>query len=285
MIRCTRSLLAASALAALWLSAAPAGAQMAHVPENDWRQGDRHDALVRNAQKTQFFFELRFGPYLPDVDSGAAKGTPFQDVFGLDCSNGNQGSVKPRFLFGFEADYMPLRIPYVGLFGLGLGWSFTQFSNNTKFTNMDGCSQESTTLTIMPMNASAVLRVDELMRRTGIPIVPYGKFGAGVAWWRSSNDLGTEKVCGTADAPAACASSTEMAVGHGTGLTPTLHFALGGMIALNFIEPQASARLDQTTGVHHAYVFGEYYNDKLNLSQNVMRVGAQSFVGGLAVDF
>jgi hypothetical protein len=57
------------------------------------------------------------------------------------------------------------------------------------------------------------------------------------------------------------------------------------MLALNFIEPQASARLDQTTGVHHAYLFGEYYNDKLTLSQNVMRVGAQSFVGGLAVDF
>ncbi len=57
------------------------------------------------------------------------------------------------------------------------------------------------------------------------------------------------------------------------------------MLALNFLEPQASARLDASTGVHHAYVFGEYYNDQLTLSTNVMHVGVSSFVGGLAVDF
>ena len=57
------------------------------------------------------------------------------------------------------------------------------------------------------------------------------------------------------------------------------------MLSLNFLEPQASARLDASTGVHHAYVFGEYYNDQLTLSTNVLHVGVSSFVGGLAVDF
>ena len=51
------------------------------------------------------------------------------------------------------------------------------------------------------------------------------------------------------------------------------------------LEPQASARLDATTGVRHAYVFGEYYNDRLQLVTNAMHVEASSFVAGLAVDF
>ena len=69
------------------------------------------------------------------------------------------------------------------------------------------------------------------------------------------------------------------------GLTPSMHFALGGMLSLNWIEPQASARLDQTSGVHHAYVFGEYYNDRITLGSNVMHVGTSSWVAGLAADF
>jgi hypothetical protein len=286
-------LLAAAGALASWLSAGPALAQMSHVPETDWRQGDRHDALTRAAAKTNFFIEIRLGPYLPNVDAGVpGSATPFTDVFGLDCSTPASatftGSVKPRVLFGLEVDYTPLRIPYVGAVGPGLGWSFTSFSNQTQLTSssrtMPTCSQESTTLTIMPMHASVVLRADELMRRTGVPIVPYGKFGVGMAWWRSSNDLGTEKVCGSKASPAPCMAG-DTAVGHGTGLTPNLHFALGAMITLNWLEPQVSARLDQTTGVHHAYLFGEYYNDRLTIAPNVMKVGAQSGVGGLAIDF
>jgi hypothetical protein len=281
MRRATTALLAAAVGLASWLAAGPARAQMAHVPENDWRQNDRHDSLTRAAAKTNFFIEIRLGPYLPNVDAGVpGGGTPFTDVFGLDCSANPPvftGTVKPRVLFGLEVDYTPLRIPYVGAVGPGLGWSFTSFSNQTQVTassrSMPQCSAETTTLTIMPMHASVVLRADELMRRTGVPLVPYGKFGVGMAWWRASNDLGTEKYTSGATTV------------HGTGLTPSLHFGLGAMLSLNWIEPQVSARLDQTTGVHHAYLFGEYYNDRLTIASNVMKVGASSWVGGLAIDF
>ncbi len=286
---------AASLLASV-LSAAPARAQMMHVPDSDWRQPDRHDAIVRAAATPNFMIELRFGPYLPDVDSGLKNGqTPFTNVFGLNCGatpTPTIGSVSPRVLVGAEIDYLPLRIPYIGALGPGVGWSFTSFSNNAQIANTKGgiypndnqCSAESTTLTIMPMHGSFVLRADELMRRTGIPLVPYGKVGAGVAWWRASNATGTEQICGTAAKPTHCAGS-EPVIGTGEGLTPSVHFAFGAMLALNFLEPQASARLDASTGVHHAYVFGEYYNDQLTLSTAVMHVGVSSFAGGIAVDF
>jgi hypothetical protein len=139
---------------------------------------------------------------------------------------------------------------------------------------------------IMPMNLSAVLRADELMRRTGIPLVPYGKIGLGLAYWRASNDSGTEKACGTSGAPMACTGmSTDTVLSHGSGLTPSVHFAVGAALALNWIQPQSAARLEQTTGVHHAYAFGEYFNDTLTLSTNVVHVGAQSWVAGLSIDF
>jgi hypothetical protein len=266
------------------LTARPARAQMMHVPESDWRQQDRHDAVLAASRPPRFFVELRFGTYQPSIDdepgfaSLAPADRPYARTFGDRCTSSGSasssctpGSTSPLFHFGLEFDAVPIRIPYVGAFGLGVGWGFSQASTAAYLSGTDTVSGQSTKLMIMPMHGSLVLRADELMRRTGVPLVPYGKAGFGMAYWRASSDTGTEFI------------SSKMA--HGDGWTPSLHFAVGGMVALNFIEPQAAARLDETTGVHHAYAFGEYYNDKLTLRSDVMRVGTSSWVVGLAVDF
>ncbi len=291
MSRSIAALAGAALAAAAALVAAPAAAQMTHVPSNDWRQTDRHDAIQAAANKMSFLLSLRFGPYLPSIDSASElKGkTPFQDIFGLNCdvSPAQKGTVSPAFHFGVEGDFLPVRIPYVGAVGPGLGWGFTRFANQAALSDRTGgttCSAETTALMIMPMYGVLVLHADELMRRTGIPLVPYGKFGAGLAYWRASNDSGTDKICGSASAPTACKTG-DTPIASGAGLTPSLHFAVGGMLALNFLEPRASARLDETTGIHHAFLFGEYYNDTFALGSKVMRVGASSWVVGLAVDF
>lgn len=290
-----RALCAAVALAAPALGASTARAQMAHIPQNDWRQGDRHDVLQQRADKPAFAFEIRLGPYLPNIDSefGGAK-TPFVDVFGVDCdaaaSSNTKPSVKPRVYFGLEFDALPLRIPYVGMFGVGVGWGYTQFSNRALFSKggattgagLPNCSEQTTSLMIMPMHASLVLRVDELMRRTRIPIVPYGKAGVGFSFWRASTDAGTETCSPTSSNSAAAAACTEER--SGMGWSPTMHFALGGMLALNFIDPRSSARLNETTGVSHIYLFGEWSSDTIQLSSKTLRVGASTWVAGLAVD-
>jgi hypothetical protein len=291
------------------LVAPPARAQMMHVPEGDWRRTDRHDALVAAAKPPMFYFEIRFGPYSPAIDSDPkfaslpAASRPYAQTFGTQCATGSSGGcgagqTSPLFYFGLEIDAVPVRVPYVGAFGIGLGWGYTHVSTLANFTVNatnpslpGGTSGETTALTIMPMYGVLVLRADELMRRTAIPIVPYGKAGVGLAYWQATNDLGTEvykpcEVRTTASAlPAACSGSNPPQNVNGAGLTPNLHLAVGGMLALNFIEPQASARLDETTGVHHAFVFGEYYNDKTTFVSNAMRVGTSSFVVGLAADF
>jgi hypothetical protein len=304
-----RGPLAVAAALACISAAAPARAQMAHVPDSDWRRTDRHDALLNAAKAPIFYVEVRFGPYSPSIDSDpkfsdlAAAKRPYASIFGQQCAAGAAtgcaaGSTSPLFYFGLELDAVPVRIPYLGALGVGFGWGWTHTSTLANFTvnatnpsQPPGVSGETTGITIMPMHFSIILRGDELMRRTGIPIVPYGKLGAGMHYWRVTNDLGTEiynpceKLTLTSKVPAGCGTSSPPGDVNGAGITPTLHIAVGGMLALNFIEPSASARLDETTGVHHAFLFGEYYNDQITFGTNVMRVGTSSFAVGLAADF
>src|SRR4051812_27954431 len=82
------------ALALAWISSAsPARAQMMHVPGNDWRQVDRHDAVIASSKIPKFFLELRFGAYQPDIDSQFGGNGPYSKIFGQQCSTGATGGT------------------------------------------------------------------------------------------------------------------------------------------------------------------------------------------------
>jgi hypothetical protein len=261
--------LAALAVASLLLLASPASAQATHISDTDWRRLDRSDSLGKSASSQQFTFELRFGQYFPEIDDkpGLTKDKggflPYKAVFGHD-DKGNARS-NDQFYFGLELDYLPFRIPYLGAFGPGLGWGYTHTSAIANTSGTTTVSATSTAFTIFPMHLSAVLRLDELMRRTGFPLVPYAKIGLGLGIWTGSP------------------VPTDFA---GTGATWGMHYAAGGMLALNFLDPRASARLDETSGVNHAYIFGEFMRANLNGlgSTPTFYLGSTSWVAGLAVD-
>lgn len=274
-------LLAALATAAPLLTAARAEAQAtqsAHITNSNWRQRDRTSALREGTGSSQrFTFELRFGPYYPEIDeSPAAQGgpygsTPYASAFG--------GGA--QLYFGMELDYLPLRIPFVGAIGPGFGWGITSTSGKTVLeSDPTQTADEETSLLIMPMHLSAVLRVDELMRRTGIPLVAYGKLGYGLGYWSSSD------AAGTSIRRDAAGVKLEGSANKAAGLTPGIHFALGGMLSLNFIDPRSSARLDETMSINHVYIFGEWMNTRLTGfgSDKKMYIGTSTFVGGLALD-
>ncbi len=243
------------------------------IVDNDWRQENRYPDEPAN---TQFAVEVRFAPYWPAVDSEPGlTGTPYEDTFGTD----------PNFYFGLEFDYMPLRIPYVGTFGPGFGWGYTWASEKARLTgctprDSDAClSEDVTSLTIMPMHLSAVLRADEMMRRTGVPIVPYGKFGFGLAYW-------------SADQTSGQSVSTEQQNGKpvnvsGEDVSWGLHVALGAAFALNWLDASSAGRLRENTGIGHVYLFGEWMNAMLTGlgSGDTMYVGTSTVVAGLAADF
>ncbi len=260
--------LASLAVASVLASAAPARAQT-RGPSTDWRRKDRSESLGKTGSSQQFTFELRFGQYFPEVDDKPGLGKdgagqlPYQAVFGHD----DQGLPlsNDQFYIGLEIDYLPFRIPYVGAVGPGFGWGFTSTSATAKVTGGTADSATTTSFTIMPMHLSAVVRFDELMRRTGVPIVPFAKLGLGMGVWMASpvpSDF------------------------TGIGATWGIHFAAGGMLALDFLDPRSSARLDETTGVNHSYIFGEFMRANLNglAATPSYYLGSTSWVVGLAVD-
>ncbi len=240
------------------------------LPEEDWRRSnnrtdDRRDDIL---DIQRFLLEFRFGAYFPEVDDEfEGKATPFKDFFG------DAGQV----YFGLELDWLPLRIPYVGRVGAAYGWGFTKATGKTRLVSDPSAEAGSDTgLTIMPMHASAVLRLDALLYHGLVPVVPYAKLGVGLAEWRATGSSGTSE---HVDAGGATVT--------GNGITTGLHVAVGGALALNALDAAAARSMYAETGIRYAYVWGEWMRDRLDGfgADDVMLVGTSTGVAGLGLEW
>ncbi len=221
-----------------------------------------------NESPQNFAFEIRFGDYAPNVDDefgGAA--TPFRDTFG----NGFQ------FYFGLEVDWQAIRIPKFGSFGPAFGFGTTKAGARSLVPDQpSGIPREDlertdqgTSLRIFPMYLAGVLRVDVLATEFGVPLVPYGKLGLGYAfWWVKSGGSGAR---------------VGSARGRGASYGP--QWALGGMLLLDSIDPDAAIEMDANTGVNNSYLFIEWYNSYLDgFGGDRMDVGTNTWMLGLALE-
>jgi hypothetical protein len=210
-----------------------------------------------------FALEFRFSPYRAQVDDDPALGgaKPLEKSFG----------TAPRLSIAVEFDWQVLRIPYIGTIGPGLGLGFVTMSRNVK-TDSGRDSGDETKLTIFPLYAVAVLRADAFWRGSGIPLVPYGKAGLAVGFWRASNSGGT-------------ASYNNVA---GKGTSWGTNFAVGMAFALDALDPGASRNMDNATGINSTYLFIEGYwltLDGLGVQKAPLQVGTDSWAAGLAFEF
>jgi hypothetical protein len=257
-----KTLASLGAVAALSLFATEARAQGTEGPGYLSTRDPRRFDSPQN-----FAFELRLGPYTPDIDSEfgdlAVEDRPFRKTFGK-----GKG-----FHFGFELDWQALRIPYLGTFGPGFGWSRTSrtakaFELNSTTTR----SGEDTTIAIMPMYLVGVLRVDHFARTYGVPLVPYAKAGLGFALWSASISTGVV----TRDDVL------------GRGRSWGTHFAVGGAFLLDVLDPSAASSMDKSIGVNNTYAYIEWMRSDLGdliESKAQMRVGTSTWVAGLALEF
>lgn len=214
---------------------------------------------TQSESKQEAAIELRFGRYLPEVDS-QLNSTPFDTMFGN----------KRRFMFGLEGDWQLIRIPHLGSLGPGVGWGLTKFAAKAPFASGLGISESDTRLWIMPMYVVGVLRADVLSRDFGIPLVPYAKLGFGYGLWWSSDGDKPAKADGVS----------------GKGASYGLTYALGGMFLLDVLDPDDAATADGMTGINNSYVFGEWFRPQLDGfgSSEVMDIGSSSWVVGVAVE-
>lgn len=205
-------------------------------------------------------FEVRFGPYTPNVDDSAARPV-FSEFFGDDN----------RYMLGIEVDWQLLRLPFVGTLGVGAGWGYTQFSAPNQIPGGGGnfddppISQEST-FNIMPLYAVGVLRVDVLARQVGIPFVPYGKLGLAHTFWWVDDGIDTAEINGV----------------EGKDTSTGTQAAVGIMFLLDVLESSAGRALDAEMGINNSYLFFEWSMSDYGGDQ--MNVGSNNWVTGLAFE-
>jgi hypothetical protein len=262
-----------AALGFVGVSATEARAQAGIDPTYTWRQ----KARPRDSGLAKFTIELRFGGYYPRIDEEFRGGaTPYASTFCRSVDTNLVAECPPQFTFGLEVDWLPLRIPYVGALGPGLGWGYTTMKAPTLDAS-GTASTISTYLNVMPAYASLVLRFDELMRRTRVPIVPVVKAGAAGAYWWTGIDTGSSKYpAGCEPGTAGCSTGEDFSFGW--------HVAAGGALALDWLEPEVIRRLSSSTGFEHAYLFGEWMMlDLGSLAGDQMRIGTSSWIVGLAL--
>jgi hypothetical protein len=208
-----------------------------------------------------FAFEIRFGPYRPEVDEEFGSAKPYETAFGTDRN----------FYFGLEFDWQAIRIPWFGSFGPGVGWGYTQKSANAKESATGSPSGDETSLSIMPMYAVGVLRIDVLARDVGIPIVGYGKAGLGLGLWSAGNGGGTANRDGMV----------------GRGRSWGTHLALGAMLLLDAFDEASAVTMDNASGINNSYFFFEWMRNNLDgmlESKPQLHVGTNTWVLGLAME-
>ena len=199
----------------LLLAAAAASVAFSGEAAAQYTYSDSYD---RPSQSPELFvFELRIGGYTPDVGNGA-----FDTVFG--------GDIGP--MIGLELDFVPFRIPYVGLLGAGVRFNWAKY---TASGCLDiGCTpagdgmavDQELEFRIFPLQGLAVLRVDVLARELNVPLIFTGKIGFDTVLYRVQNGSTTE---------------TE-------GYSFGLHWGAQVALELDFINPRRARTLDDEWG-------------------------------------
>jgi hypothetical protein len=200
-------------------------------------------------------FELKFGPYVPDVDSEFEGTGPFERVFGDGPFLMSQLALDRFFLW-----------PSGGQLGASFGLGFLtkkapvfadDDGDGMADVDMDGnpirVSGENTSFRMVPLSASAVYRLTLLDDRLNIPIVPYGRLGLSYyLWWVTRPDGSTARACEEpGDDPETC--QTTAGRGGSLGFQGTVGFA----VRAERLDPDAGVNLRNELGIEHAGVFVE----------------------------
>jgi hypothetical protein len=227
-------------------------------PERGKRH-ERADAVEPDVPDNSLF-ELRFGPYYPDVDQEFGdRATPFRELFG----------PSSRLMVGFEYDRLVLADETFGSLGIGLSAGYSSFSAMALLENGERSKQETSFSTLI---GSLVLvgRAEGIARLTEAPLAPYARVGLAYGlWWVDVDDGKAQGADGTV----------------GSGSSSGYRYALGMMLLLDALDPGGAVQIRGATGIVNSYLFLEYDASYVNgLTAPAMRLGARTCTAGLAVE-
>jgi len=211
----------------------------------------------------RFAVEVRFGPYLPDVDSefdGARH--PYRDFFG----------TSQHLLSQIEFDYELFH--RFGTVALGASYGYFSVSGKAPVANGGGAtSNDLSSMTVMPVSLSAIYRFDVLLERNRFPVVPFAKVGFDWAYWSITD--GNDSI------------ATDAAGGKGRGATLGWHGAVGLQLVLDFFDWESARSFDADMGVNHTSLVFQYtYADISGLGMsNRMHLGDANWSLGIMFQF
>jgi hypothetical protein len=232
-------------------------------------------------------FEIKFGPYVPAVDSefDLADGEvgPFEQMFG----------DGPFLMSGMTLDYYFLYpAGQLGLTG-SLGFmtksarAFQVDDSGDVVTNDDGvpirASGDSNKFRLIPMSLGVVYRYTQLDDLYHIMVVPYGRFGLSYyAWWVTAPSGDIAEVP-TSDCPDLEDCTGDKARGGSLGWQAT-----GGLaLRLERIDREAEVALRTELGIEHAGFMVEYTYAVVDGfgSDKKLSVGDSTWFGGINFEF
>ncbi|MET0385667.1 MAG: MXAN_2562 family outer membrane beta-barrel protein [Polyangiales bacterium] len=222
------------------------------VPNNaSTTQGQSElDPLLKPAARKfespeRFIFEGHVGPYSVLKDNAA--GDFFRD---------DRGPA-----FGAHLDGIVYRLPKWVYVTVGGRIDYLKFSGNAVQRANGQQVGEETTLSVVPLTATAGVRFDALPRQLHVPII----FGARVGWeWAYWS---------------AATGDRDEASGWALGPWVSAQIALD----LDTFEPGGARILDEEWGINHTYFFGEVYH--FAPTAKSLELGATSWVLGLGFVF
>lgn len=233
----------------------------------------------------RFALEVKFGPYLPDVDknyTGAGFG-PYAKVFGETDDDGRTIGAPKKSFYGGIAFEWQITKKLAGPIGIGVQWSMFRDSAQAPLAEPPAegdqrSAADKVRFTVMPFAFQAVYRFELLADKVRFaPFVPYVKAGVAYAFWWAKNGNGD----------IATVKSPDGSVDKGRGGVWGWQLNLGGMLRLDFLERGTARRFDRTSGINHTYLFGEWQLARLNNfgRKSSMNVGDSTYMIGLAMEF
>ncbi|PRQ08719.1 MXAN_2562 family outer membrane beta-barrel protein [Enhygromyxa salina] len=258
----------------------PSPADSALARESD-QQNDLGKAQFQGRVESpqRFAVEIKFGPYLPDVDrryTGEGFG-PYANIYGRTDDLGMTTRQPAKGLFSvvsFEWQFVHFGGPFsvgttVGLFRdradaliaepVADGESLRSQADKTRFS-------------VVPVTLLLGYRFELLADRFRVPLVPYARGGVAYGFWweRKGSQLAVN-------------AAGQKARGGSWGWQANL----GLMLRLDFIERGTAIDLDRLTGINHTYIFGEWQFSHLDGfgSDTAMAIGDDTFLLGLAFEF
>jgi len=261
-------------------------ARQGTIDFGDPKSTKRGAKAVPYASPQRFAIEVKFGPYLPDIDrnySGAGLG-PYATIYGETDSRGLATS-KPKngFYGGIAFEYQIVNL--AGPIGIGVQWSMMRDKAQALLAELPADPEasvrsgaDSTRFAVMPLALQAVYRFELLADRFRVPLVPYAKIGVNYTFWWSKDGSGNISVIKDDGGKV-----IDKARGGAWGFQTNL----GGMLRLDFLERGTARTLDRVTGINHTYLFGEWQLSRVNNfgRKNSINLGDSTWLVGLAVEF